>query len=195
MNPLGYLEWLVLCGALMGAVFDIYNTVLGSSRWLRWLRPLLDLLFWLVSAAAVFYVTFVTDLGRFRVYTFGLLLLGWLLYRVTLHHTVVGSAFAIMRMVRAVVLFFIRIVDWLLVRPLWFVCRTLWMIAKQLYWLLCRLEDGVFWVIRFWLSILAWPLRGPWQGTAEMRGRIHTRWEGIWERASNWILKDHSEHL
>ncbi|MCL6626617.1 spore cortex biosynthesis protein YabQ [Alicyclobacillus shizuokensis] len=196
MNPVSYMEWLLVCGGLMGAVFDIYNTVLASSRWLRWLRPVLDLAFWLVAAAVVFYVTFVTDFGRFRVYTFALLLIGWLVYRVTLHHTVVSSAFAIMRMVRAVALFFAKMVDWLLLRPLRFLLLTVWVVLTRLYWLLCQVENGLFWVVRFWLSILAWPLRGPWQHSAALRGQIRARWEGIWERASNWILRDHhSERL
>ncbi|MCL6517710.1 spore cortex biosynthesis protein YabQ, partial [Alicyclobacillus sp.] len=48
-----YLAALMACGAAMGAVFDVYNTVTGASRWFRWLRPSLDLLFWLTSALAV----------------------------------------------------------------------------------------------------------------------------------------------
>jgi spore cortex biosynthesis protein YabQ len=195
MEPLRYIASMFACGFAMGMVFDVYNTVLGASRWLRWLRPFLDLTYWLAAAGVVFYLTFVTDLGRFRLYTFGLLLLGYLVYRALLHHAIVGSAFAIVRFIRGIVLLAARGVNWVLIRPLGAILRLVWFVLRQLYRLLCLLEDAVVWVARFWLSLFTFPLRRPWQQTAPARARIHHRWEGFWARASNWILGQDSERV
>jgi spore cortex biosynthesis protein YabQ len=189
MEQVHFVVGLTLCGALMGTVFDLYNTVTGASKWLKWMRPILDLSFWVLSAVAAFYVTFVTDDGRFRVYTFGLLLLGYALYRITLHRTVVGSAFTFVSAVGATLRFLYRIIDTLMFRPLFLMFKLVRAILRSVYRILCRIEDGLFWVIRSCLKLIFLPIPRRWR-TLKQTPRIFDRWEGLWQRASNWLKKD-----
>lgn len=193
MIQFGYIILLLLCGGLMGTVFDLYNTVTGASKWLRWLRPTLDLAFWIVSALAVYYVVFVTDDGRLRFYTFILLLLGYLLYRFSFHHTVVSSAFAIVRLIAFVVRLVYRIVDSLLLRPL----RIIWLVVKglclRLYEFFCVVENGLFWILRFWTRILKWPVAGRWAWTAKLQMIFAAYWEVFWIQMSKWLKKRTTE--
>lgn len=189
MEQVHFVIGLTLCGVLMGTVFDLYNTVTGASKWLKWMRPILDFSFWVVSAVAAFYVTFVTDDGRFRLYTFGLLLLGYALYRITLHRTVVGSAFTFVRAVAALLKFVYRTVDILILRPLFLMFKMVLAILRYVYRIFCRLEDGLFWVIRSCFKLIFLLVPRKWR-TPKRAPRIFDRWEGLWQRASNWLKKD-----
>ncbi|QQE79416.1 spore cortex biosynthesis protein YabQ [Alicyclobacillus sp. SO9] len=191
-----YVFYLLVIGGAMGTVYDVYNTVSGSSRWLRWLRPVLDLAFWCLSAVAVYYTTFITDEGRFRLYTFALLFIGYFIYRILLHRIVVGSAFAVVRVVRGVLLAFGRLVDVLVLRPIRFVLSVVWSVAGQVYTLLHRLEDVTIWILAFWARILLFPFRGLfrslfqgwWRGWGEsFFNKFTGKWEGMWTYLSNWI--------
>lgn len=192
MHPFQYVIGLFFAAWAMGAVFDVYNTVTGSSAWLRWLRPVLDLVFWVASALFVFYIMYRTDNGRMRLYVFLLLLAGYLLYRVILHHAVVRSAFTVVRLVRGIVNLLWRTIHVLVVRPVRAVLRALWRLVRMLYVLLCRLEDVAAWVLmRIWRLAAGWWWRRlvavPW--VARFLSRLRDTWEGFWMRASNWIRK------
>lgn len=192
MAQLGYIAVLALCGGLMGTVFDLYNTVTGASRWLRWLRPVLDLSFWMLSAVGVYYVVFVIDDGRVRLYTLILLLLGYLIYRVTFHHTVVSGAFTVVRWISALLRLVYRILNGLVFRPIRWLLSLIRGVLTRLYGVLYALENGLFWILRFWLRILKWPLgRRPW--VLRTQTFFATYWEGFWTQASKWIKKRSTE--
>ncbi|SFU99732.1 spore cortex biosynthesis protein YabQ [Alicyclobacillus macrosporangiidus] len=182
-----YLTALMAAGLLMGTVFDLYNTVTGASRWFRWMRPALDLLFWLVSAAVVYHLVFRFDDGRVRLYVFLLLGAGYVLYRATVRTLVIRSAFAVVRAVRGLIHLVWRAVYALLVAPvlLWF--RLLWRLLHLVYQVLCRAEDALFGLLG-----LAARLTGLKRllNTAFMRRifhTIHTHWEDFWTAASKWV--------
>lgn len=188
----GYLASLVVYGALMGTVFDLYNTVTGASRWLRWLRPTVDLVFWVVSALGVYYVVFITDEGRLRLYTFMLLLVGYLFYRLTFHQTIVSSAFAIVRWISGLIRLVYRILNTLVFNPVRVIVSFVKTLALRLYGLFCVLENGLFWILRFWFRIAVWPIAR--LGGADKVNRIFaTYWEGFWAEASKWIKKKTTE--
>lgn len=184
-----YIAALLLAGWVMGTVFDIYNTVTGSSKWLRWLRPTLDIVFWIASAAGVYYVVFLTDAGRLRIYTFVLLLAGYALYRAVLHHKVVASAFAIVRVLQRVLGLVYRVVYVLTIRPLIALWRAVSFAARLVYRFLQFVEDTLFWVLGFWFKVLAWPVKRGMRGSTFPENLL-SRWEGLWERASNWLKND-----
>jgi len=184
----GYVLLLSACGWAMGTVFDVYNTVTGSSKWLRWLRPLLDMLFWCLSAAIVFYITFVTEDGRFRLYTFALLLIGYGLYRLWLHHAVVRSAFAITRAIQSLVRGIAAVVRILVLRPVANLLSALWTLVTWLYRRLCQVENLLVWILRLGLTVVLFPFRPLWQYFGRgIYEKIKDRWEGIFTRMSNWL--------
>lgn len=186
-----YIACIFSCGWLMGIIFDFYNTVTGISRWLRWLRPVLDISFWCLSAVFVYYLTFITDSGRFRLYTFGIIAVGYFIYRMILHHFVVGSAFAIVRLVGGILSLVWKLVDFLLLAPLRVILRMLTGIAKILYWIGCEIEDVMAWTVRLSALVVFLPLRWPWRVTAPIRNRIAVQWEGMCRSASKWLQRSH----
>jgi len=187
MNQLHYVGTMIFAGLLMGTVFDIYNTATSTAKWLRWLRDALDFMFWVGSAAFVYYLTYHTDDGRFRIYTFGLLIIGYFMYRVTLHRYVVGSAMAIIYFVDRLFRVMYRVLYVLIVRPLLFFLRVVRNLLLWVYWVLCMLETQLFKVLYFWIRLLTWPipkqrlLVTPWV-VKSLRW-----WEGLWMLLSKWI--------
>ncbi|GMA64008.1 spore cortex biosynthesis protein YabQ [Alicyclobacillus fastidiosus] len=158
-----YVFWMLASGWCMGTAFDFYSTVTGATKLLRWLRPFLDLVFWVASGFVVYYLTFITIQGTFRVYTFLLIGVGYLVYRVLFRRVVIGSAFAIVRFVRGVVMFFGRLLYRLIGVPILVTCRVAWRILCILYALGCHIEDGISAVIRFVATVCFFPLRRFWK--------------------------------
>lgn len=184
-----YVLWIVLCGFCMGTVFDIYNTVTGAARILRPLRPLLDVVFWLASGVVVYVVTFRTISGEFRVWTFVLVGLGYLLYRVLLRRTIIRSAFVIVQIMKAIVLFFSRLLYRLIGVPLLVCGRGLWGAIHIVYIAGCRVEDVIAAILRMTIRIVLFPWKRlltplrPWQ-------KILLQWEeGFWTWLSNLLRK------
>lgn len=171
----------------MGSAFDVYNTVTSASRWLRWLRPTLDVTYWVASAVLVYSAVFYLDSGRVRLYTFVLLGCGYIFYRFTFHHAVVGGAFAFLRAFEALLQAVYRIVYALTIRPLLTVFRLCFALSKFLYKVLCGLENWVFWVLGFWCRITLLPhlLRTAW--IQRFWTRIYCQWEEICAQASKWL--------
>lgn len=183
-----YVAYIFGFGWVMGIVYDVYNTVTSASKWLRWLRPVLDLSFWCLSAVSVYYVSFITDSGRFRIYTFALLLIGYMVYRTLLHHRVVSSAFTIMRMIRNVIRAVASLVTVVVIRPIGWLLQLTAALVRPLYRLLCTVEDLLFAVTVFWLKVLTFPLRPMWKYFgADAFEKFSNKWEGMWIRVSKWL--------
>ncbi|WP_054968386.1 spore cortex biosynthesis protein YabQ [Alicyclobacillus ferrooxydans] len=182
-----YILVLVTVGALMGIVFDVYNTVTGAAKWFRWLRPVLDIAFWVVSAATVYYTALQMDSGRLRIYTFLLILAGYLLYRMLLHATVVASAFRIVRFTQRVVRAFARVLEVLLWRPLRFILRLLAALAQGLYKIGCKLESSLFFLLRVIVIRVIWPWLSRIPGIRTSFEWLSKVWKEFWDRASNWV--------
>lgn len=172
---------------VMGIVFDIYNTVTSVSRWLRWLRPTLDITFWISSAAFVYAAVFYLDNGRLRLYTFVLVFAGYVVYKSTLHPHVVGSAFAIMRAIEAVIRAVYRVVYTFTVRPMLAVLRVGAALTRFLYRVLCVLEDWVFWILGFWCRLMMLPRLFHLSWIQWIWIRIWNRWEDICRVTSKWL--------
>lgn len=180
---------LLLVAGIAGALFDVYNTVTGASRYLRWVRPAADLMFWIVVAAGVFFVLYTTDEGRLRLYTLPLCAVGYALYRLWFHRRVVRSAFFVVRLLEGILRLFGRILYFTLLWPLRRLAGILALLLAQTYRLLCLVEDGLFLLLGFWWKVLCLPFRR-WTGpTREFQRKLNRRWEGILVQASNWIRR------
>lgn len=186
-----YILFIFACGWVMGIVFDFYNTVTGSSKWLRWLRPLLDILFWCLSGAFVYYLTFITDSGRFRIYTFGLVAAGYFVYRLLLHHFVVSSAFAVVRFVAFILALVWRVIDWLILAPLRVVWRVVRAVARSAYWTLFRLENICIWICTTLLRPFSILFQVPWRRAEPWRRQIDGWMEGMFAQMSKWLKHRH----
>lgn len=188
-----YVGAMLMTGVLLGIVFDFYNTVTGASKWLRWLRPSLDLMYWLLAAVLTYHFTLVTDAGRFRLYTFGLLLSGFLVYRVTLHNAVCKSVFAVVHMIQKTCLVIWRLVFSITIRPLVFVLHlgtrcliVAYHIGRQVENLICR-------VVAILLRVLMFPFGPILQTMRPLQSKFAQSWEGIWTSLSKWLIRKPDE--
>jgi len=186
-GQVSYIFGLLAAGLLMGMVFDIYNTVTGASKWLKWIQPTLDVAFWVASALAVFYVVFTTDDGKLLMYTYVLLAIGYCLYRLTLRRTVVASAFLIVRFLQSVIRGLYRLVYTVTVRPMTALLRVAFALLKGVYFVLCVLETWIFRIVQFWLrvTLVRWILRLPF--IQRIFVRFQASWEEMWASVSKWL--------
>ncbi len=188
-SPANYIILMLASGMIMGAVFDIYNTVTSAANWLRFLRAILDIVFFVVAAFFVFQVSLITDNGRFRLYTFGLLLIGYVIYRVIFHRMVVASAHAIIRFIRAIILGVWKIILLLIVNPIRIILRITRVLLINLYRILCKIEDIISWCVVKVSKIALFPFKGYTKIFPNYMLKLRKYEEGIWMRLSNWLKR------
>lgn len=144
----------VLCGAVLGLLFDLLRAVRYHYRPNRWLGALSDLLFWAVATAALSGALFYGNWGEIRFYVLVGILLGlglyyWLASPVILH--VAGLIIALLE---------------------WFVnfCITL---VLRLVWAPLMALVGALWgavlILLRWTRAL---VTGLWQGAGQLLGWI-----------------------
>lgn len=189
MTNAGYVVWMLIAGWCMGSVFDFYSTVTGATRYLRWLRPILDLFFWIASGLAVYYLTFITIQGEFRMYTFLLICVGYLVYRAVFRRVVTRSAFAIVRFVKALILFFGRFFYRLIGIPVLTFVRAVFALVRIVYVIGCRLENGVAAMVSVILKIVFFPVRNLMTPERRWRKKLQEWEQGFWVWLSNLLKK------
>lgn len=189
MENTAYLLLMLAVGWGMGTVFDFYSTLTGATKYLKWLRPILDILFWVAAALTVYYITFITIQGEFRVYTFLLLGVGYLVYRVLFRRVVIGSTFAIVHVLRVICVFCGRLLYRLLGIPLIVCCKGMLMLLRLLYAVLCRLEDIVSALVGFLLKLVFFPARRFVTPDRLWRKKLAVWEQGFWTWLSNVLRK------
>ena len=181
-----YLFWLLGLGAILGAVFDLYNTVIHPD-WLKWLRSLVDVLFWVAAAVGVYVVAFVHDNGKIRIHTFALLGVGFIIYRLTLHDSVVRSAFLVVRLLNVCYRFAAGLVRVFVIVPLHVLWTGFTRALGAIYWLGCKLEDIAVWLLQqtwhFSFGIVV--KKSPWM--QKFIDEVRNNWEEFGMMASNWL--------
>lgn len=186
---LHYVLGMLIAGFALGTTFDFYNTVTGATNWLRWTRPILDIAFWVTGALIVFRLSLATDDGRLRLYTFGLLLVGYLLYAAMAKRIVVGSALAIVHAVRRILRFIWYGFNILVIQPIWFVIKICMTCLKLLYQLGMRVENVLTWIAVRLLKLTLFPISPTLRWLQPWGEKISVYQEGIWTRLSNWLRK------
>ncbi|RKN65783.1 spore cortex biosynthesis protein YabQ [Paenibacillus ginsengarvi] len=112
-------------GAFMGALFDVYRVLSGQLRPPRWLVPLLDIGYWVVATLFVFRSLLYSNDGQVRMYVFLALLLGvWLYFKLFSWLTVRLVEWCI-RFVKALIRFFLKTIEVIVIGPIRFLYRVL----------------------------------------------------------------------
>lgn len=184
-----YVVWMLILGAAMGAVFDFYNTVTSTAKFLRRLRSLLDLAFWLASGLVVYYAAYRTIAGEFRLWTFLLVFVGYLVYRGLFRRLVIDSAFAVVRIVSGVCRLIGRILYRLIGLPLLTCLRGVIGLLRLLYIVGCRIEDMGAAVLRTTFAVLLFPIRRYTRPERAWRKKLVVWEQGFWDQLSNWLRK------
>ncbi|MFD0962114.1 spore cortex biosynthesis protein YabQ [Paenibacillus chungangensis] len=116
-------QWLtvvmmLLSGLGMGAVFDGYRVVSHELRFPRWWLPVLDIVYWMAAAVVVFRVLYASNNGEVRAYVFLGLAIGVILYYWVLSRLVILLSKWLIGAVRSLIAFLLKLVDFLLIKPI-----------------------------------------------------------------------------
>ncbi|GED72026.1 hypothetical protein BRE01_57280 [Brevibacillus reuszeri] len=168
------------CGALMGIGFDTYHVFKGKSRLPLWLVFIFDILFWVGSMGAVFYILLKVNDGviRFPIF-FGMIFGAWLYFLIGskkyIHflHRVIKFCQWLYRTI-------IQIIDTLVVRPVLFLYRVILMLLAFLYSVLLAITGFLWKVTRFVIS--------PFAKWGQVLGKkMFGKTTGIWTNWKNWF--------
>lgn len=137
----------------MGAIFDVYRVLSDQLRVPRWMIPLFDIVYWIVSTLLVFRGLYASNNGQVRVFIFiGLLAGGWLYFRL-ISWLVVRSVLFAVRVVKLLIRFIIRTLELTFIKPIILLYRLvivifgfLFAIAVFLYRIVLQLLYP-FWVL------------------------------------------------
>jgi len=194
-------------GAVLGAVYDVYRTILAEWRYLRFLGAALDFLFWIAGAGLVLWALNWANDGDIRFYVFLLLAIGLVLYRLLLRKFVVGST---VRMVLALTWFaqmLWRLFLTVVVGPALWLWQALLVLLQGIDRLASVLERAILWPFNPLLRVLTWtgrllyrwtvqpliePVFKPLQQhvVAPVRNfvtRIKQKWKGFLRSVANWL--------
>lgn len=138
---------LTASGALLGAVYDIYRTSLSEWRFLRRFGPLFDFLFWVFALIWVFTMLLPLNHGDVRIVVFVLLLIGFAVYRMTLHSLVVASTRFLVRCIIWVLRVVWRTVYVTVIVPLLWMWRSVRLLLRFIDRLLFRVEPVIVWPV------------------------------------------------
>ncbi len=150
---------MLLSGIGMGTVFDGYRVVSSELKFPRWWLPVLDIVYWMAAAIAVFRVLYASNYGEVRAYVFIGLAVGVLLYYFLLSKSIMALVKWSIGAVRKLVAFTMKCLHILVVKPILLLYRLLVVtfgfgsaITIFLFKIMLQL------VRPFWL-LIAWMLR------------------------------------
>ncbi|HEU4963771.1 MAG TPA: spore cortex biosynthesis protein YabQ [Bacilli bacterium] len=201
-----------LSGAVLGAVYDVYRTILTEWRYLRFLSAILDFVYWIFALGLVLWSLQWANHGDVRLYVFLLLGIGLVLYRLLLRKLVVGST---VRMVLAITYFcrmLYRLFLLVVVGPLVWLGGALLALAQAIDRLAQVLETAILWPFGPLLRTIEWtgallyrrtiqplldPVVKPVKKAVEQHlilpiqkfmGKIRQGWKGFLKKVANWLV-------
>jgi spore cortex biosynthesis protein YabQ len=158
-----------LSGAVLGAVYDVYRVVLKHWRFLRFLGPVLDFVFWLFALILVFWALMWANNGDIRLYVFVLLLMGLFIYRLLFRKIVVSGTISVILGIKALVLFLYRLFLLLVVRPLFLLGRFMLALLGVLDRVARMVETVILWPFQ---PLLRWLHKGCTWALAPLEKRV-----------------------
>lgn len=195
---------LLACGMGLGAVYDSYTVVLRHWKFLRFLEPVIDLSYWLISLGGVFYLLLKVNEADFRFYVYFLMLIGFVIYRVTLRKAVIQSTVGIVLAIGWICMVIVKTVQYFIINPILWILRTIYRILLALNRLLKYLEKIILlpfeWLILGGFKIFIWilspilkPIRN-WMAPFYERIRIKWtqyswKWKELKSFVSNWLIR------
>lgn len=183
-------QWLTVAvmmasGLGMGAVFDGYRVVSNELRFPRWLLPVLDIVYWMVSAVAVFRMLYASNNGEVRAYVFLGLALGVILYYWLFSRIVITLVRWLIHAVQACIRFLLRLFNIIVIGPvllLYKLIRLILAFGTALTVFLLKIVLQLFRPVWLLLSWLVRPLLRPlgrWLAPHWRRLRIVDRCRSI----------------
>lgn len=109
----------------MGIVFDGYRIFANELKFPRWWLPVLDLLYWIGAAIVVFQLLYASNNGEVRAYVFVGLAIGIIVYHWLFNRMTILFFRWVIQLGKAIIQFFIRLFDLLIVKPVYFMYNVL----------------------------------------------------------------------
>lgn len=139
---------MILGGVYIGFAVDTYHRIAYRLRRKQFLKYFLDVHFWLLQTAILFYVLYRVNYGELRVYVFLACLLGISIYAVVFRKVYSRVLEVLINIVKALVHWTVQAVNVLVVQPVWWLVNVLYTVVKG--------------TILFILRMLSYPLN--WLG-------------------------------
>lgn len=122
-----------VCGACSGVVFDIFRVIRKTFLCSNLTTSLSDILFWLIISLGMFFSLFSISGGEIRWHEIIGVVLGSIIYFLTISRLFMALLGAVMRFVTKIFLTILKII----LTPLVFLYK---MIKRPLYWIFVRLQ-------------------------------------------------------
>ncbi|MBW5449029.1 spore cortex biosynthesis protein YabQ [Cohnella sp. CFH 77786] len=180
--------WMVLCGASMGFVFDLYRVIAYRFRIPRWLLPVMDVVYWAAATLGVFGVLLRHNHGEVRLYVFLGLGIGVTGYFGLLSPRVVKAAHRLISLIIGLAAWLWNMFRLLLVNPSMWIVRLLARVLDIAFVIVAAL---LLWTAKILLLPLrpaaryAWgkllPVRRRVRAWTESFGRWRAKIKAAWE--------------
>jgi spore cortex biosynthesis protein YabQ len=200
-----------LSGAVLGAVYDVYRTILQEWKYLRWLGPILDFAFWIFALLLVLWALHGANHADIRFYVFVLLGIGLVLYRLLLRKLVVGSTVRMVLAITYCMKMLYRLFLLIVVTPLMWLGVAALALLRTTERLAAILERLILWPFHPLLRMVQWlfetlykwtiqPLIEPVLKSIQRKiqellapvrkfsGRLRRKWKGFLRTVANWLV-------
>ncbi|QJD85868.1 spore cortex biosynthesis protein YabQ [Cohnella herbarum] len=119
------IAFMMMCGLVMGLVFDVYRVASHRFHVARWLLPGLDVVYWAAATLGVFSILLSHNEGEVRMYVFLGLGIGVTGYFGLFSNWVVKLSGKLFDMIKSIFLFAWKLVDTILLTPFLWIVRLL----------------------------------------------------------------------
>ena len=200
-------------GAVLGAVYDIYRTILAEWKYLRFLSSILDFAYWVFATLLVLWSLHWANNGDVRFYVFLLLGIGLVLYRLLLRKIVVGSTVRMVLAITYALQVLYRLFWMLVITPLLWLWAATLALARAIDRLAMLLERIILWPFGPLLALVEWigaklyqwtivPLIEPVfrpvkrhvvEPVRQFFVRAQRKWKGFLRSVANWLVNSDDE--
>jgi spore cortex biosynthesis protein YabQ len=119
------IAFMMMCGLVMGLVFDVYRVASHRFHVARWLLPALDLVYWAAATLGVFGILLGNNEGEVRMYVFLGLGIGVTGYFGLLSNWVVKLSGKLFDILKSLFLFVWKLIRALAITPILWIIRLL----------------------------------------------------------------------
>lgn len=198
-------------GAVLGAVYDVYRTILAEWKYLRFLSSILDFVYWIFALLMVLWAIQWANNGDVRIYIFAIMAIGLGLYRLLLRKFVVGSTVGMVLAITYMCKTLWRIFMLVVIAPLLWLWRMFLGLLRMINRLAEILEAAILWPFGPLLRTIAWfgrtlyrwtiepliepvlkPIRKKYEQLAKpvrkFVGDIRAKWKGFLKKVANWLV-------
>lgn len=100
----------IITGIAIGILFDIFRILRKSFKTLDWITCIQDILFWILAGCIMLFSIFVFNNGEFRSYVFIGILIGVVVYMLTISRIFIKSSTAIIKFLKKILSYPINLI-------------------------------------------------------------------------------------